>query len=364
MLADPPQSSPAADVSPTAQTTTENGNRRLRWSLLIGLLALGLSSIFYEALTSSTGLTYLLQRGQTFVTIFLGIFIEAVPFLLAGSIVSGLIGVFVDQTWLDRFLPRQPLLGSLVGGCMGIIFPVCECGVVPVVRRLYGKGLPISTGIAFLLAAPAINPVAIFSTYMAFGFGPVFWGRLVFSYLIATSIAYIFSRAEPAEVLLPAVNASHHDACCAVHEPKPPGLTPPMNARMNQSMRLAGDDFFDMVRYLVVGSLLAAATQTLIPQSLLLSVGQGPVISVLVMVVLAFVLSICSTVDAFLARAFATSFTTGSILSFLVFGPMVDIKSTIMFLGVFKRRTVGYLILLPLVLSILAGVWWNLNIFF
>ncbi|MFN8465195.1 MAG: permease [Caldilineaceae bacterium] len=340
----------------------------MRWGLLLGLLLLALGSIFYDALTTGAGLAYLLQRGQTFVTIFLGIFIEAVPFLLAGSIVSGLIAVFVDQAWIDRYMPRRALVGSLAGGLMGIVFPVCECGVVPVVRRLFGKGLPISTGIAFLLAAPAINPVAIFSTYMAFGFGPILWGRILFSYVIAVTVGYLFSRAEPAEVLLPEVSQSYCDACCAVHAsghgPQEDVPKPRLDARMNQAMRLAGDDFFDMARYLVVGSMLAAVTQTLIPQTLLLNVGQGPLISVLVMVALAFVLSICSTVDAFLARAFATTFTTGSVVSFLVFGPMVDIKSTIMFLGVFRRRTVGYLVLLPLVLSILAGVWWNMNVGF
>jgi hypothetical protein len=101
--------------------------------------------------------------------------------------------------------------------------------------------------------------------------------------------------------------------------------------------------------------------QTLIPQSALLTVSAGPVVSVLTLIALAVILSICSTVDAFIALAFAGTFTTGSILAFLVFGPMVDIKSTLMFLGVFRRRTVTYLILLPLLMTILAGVVINLN---
>jgi uncharacterized membrane protein YraQ (UPF0718 family) len=134
------------------------------------------------------------------------------------------------------------------------------------------------------------------------------------------------------------------------------------NSRGGDALRIAGDDFLDMSRYLIVGSMLAATMQTIVPQSALLAVGQGPVVSVLVMQALAFVLSICSTVDAFLALAFVGTFTTGSIVSFLVFGPMVDIKSALMFLSVFRRRAVGYLILLPFLLSLLAGVWWNFNI--
>jgi uncharacterized membrane protein YraQ (UPF0718 family) len=115
-----------------------------------------------------------------------------------------------------------------------------------------------------------------------------------------------------------------------------------------------------MGRYLIVGCLLAAATQTLIPQEALLSLGQGPVISVLTMQLLAFVLSVCSTVDAFIALAFTQTFATGSILAFLTFGPMVDVKSTLMFLGVFKRWAVALLIGIPFLLTGIIGVAINL----
>ncbi len=367
MIADSTPGAPAdpgvpAVATPTVGVGTVNSQRPnwLRWLLTIGLATLALTSIFYDTLVSGAGWPYFYQRFQTFVTIFLGIFIEAVPFLLVGSIVSGLIAVFVDQSLLDRYLPKAALPGALAGGLLGLLFPVCECGVVPVVRRLYEKGLPVSIGVTFLLAAPVVNPVVILSTYSAFGWGPILWGRVLFSFLIAVVVGYLFSRAQPEEVLLPAVNASYRDACCAV--PAPATAKAPLGQRFTQSFNFAGDDFLDMVRYLIVGCLLAASMQTLIPQSALLAVGQGPVLSVLVMQGLAFLLSICSTVDAFLALAFTSTFTTGSILSFLVFGPMVDIKSSLMFFGVFNRRAVLYLILLPLLLSMLMGIWWNLNV--
>jgi uncharacterized membrane protein YraQ (UPF0718 family) len=127
---------------------------------------------------------------------------------------------------------------------------------------------------------------------------------------------------------------------------------------------MAGDEFFEMGRYLIIGSLLAATMQTLVSQDVLLALGRGPIISVITMQLLAFVLSVCSTVDAFLALAFAGTFTTGSILAFLTFGPMVDIKSTLMFLGVFRRKIVFYLIALPFLLTLLFGVWLNLNVSF
>ena len=115
-----------------------------------------------------------------------------------------------------------------------------------------------------------------------------------------------------------------------------------------------------MGRFLILGSALAALMQTLVPQESLLALGTGSVLSVLFMQVLAFILSVCSTVDSFLALAFVNTFTTGAIVSFLSFGPMVDIKSTLMFTGVFRPRIVLYLILLPFMLNLLAGVLLNL----
>jgi uncharacterized protein len=333
-------------------------SRLLRWLLTVGLVGLVLASLFADTLVTGAGLPFLAQRFQTFVTIFLGIFIEAAPFLLAGSLVSGMIAVFVDHAMLARFLPKRALPAALAGAGLGLLFPVCECGVVPVTRRLYEKGLPMSIGVAFLLAAPVVNPVVMVSTYAAFGWGPVLWWRIVISFGVAAIVGLIFHVARPQEILLPTVNQAH-DQCTHAHPPSPATGLP---SRLQQALNTAGDDFLDMARYLIIGSILAAAMQTLTPQSALLAIGQGPVTSVLAMQLLAFVLSICSTVDAFLALAFSSTFTTGSILAFLTFGPMVDIKSSLMFLGVFQRRIVFYLIILPLLLTMLFGIFWNLNI--
>lgn len=347
--------SPAENVS-----SRHKGRGWLRWGLTLGLAALAVAAIFADTIFAGVGREYLAQRFQTFVTIFLGIFIEAVPFLLAGSVVSGLIAVFVDQSMIDRYLPKRALPAAVAGALMGMVFPVCECGVVPVTRRLYEKGLPLTIGAAFLLAAPVVNPVVMVSTYAAFGFGPIFWGRIIFSVLVAVVVGLVFHLAQPKEVLLPDVVESHFHATHHFHEQI--ALKPPLQKRLHQSLITAGDDFLDMSRYLIIGSMLAATMQTVVPQSVLLSIGQGPVVSVIAMQALAFVLSICSTVDAFVALAFAGTFTTGSIMAFLTFGPMVDIKSSLMFLSIFQKRPVLYLILLPMLLTFFIGVAWNLNV--
>ncbi len=296
---------------------------------------------------------------STFSTRFLGIFIEAAPFLAIGSLASGLIEVFVNRNAVARAIPRNPYLAGLAGMGLGFVVPVCECGVVPVTRRLYTKGLPLSVGATFLLASPVMNPIVLASTWTAFGPGPILIGRFVITAIVAVAIGWLFAAAaRPTEVLqarsLALVGGGLAEAVALGEATLP--------ARLRTGLGIATDEFFDMGRYLIVGSLLAAGMQTLVSQDALVALGRGPVTSVLTMQLLAYVLSVCSTVDAFLALAFAGTFTTGSILAFLTFGPMVDVKSTLMFLSVFRPRTVAYLVLLPLLMTAAIGIWINLNV--
>jgi uncharacterized membrane protein YraQ (UPF0718 family) len=294
------------------------------------------------------------EKFSIFTTIFLGIFIEAAPFLLLGTLASGLVEVFIQKDQFNKFIPKNPFFGALLGGGMGFLFPVCECGVVPLTRRFFRKGIPAYVGITFLLASPVINPIVIASTYAAYGWSAMFWLRIGLSLLIAVSVGLIFSRQEyPWWLLKPTSIAPVLDTHPVENQPI---VTQSTANRIIQALRHAADEFFDMGRYLIIGSMLAALMQTFIPQSALLSLGQGPFLSVIVMIALAVILSICSTVDAFISLAFVGSFTNGSILAFLVFGPMVDIKSTLMFLQVFRKRTVVYLIMLPLLMTILAAL--------
>jgi uncharacterized protein len=298
-----------------------------------------------------------------FSTRFLGIFIEAAPFLLLGTLASGLIEAFVTTEDIARLIPRNKFTGPLVGAFLGFLFPVCECGVVPVVRRLFLKGLPMSVGVAFLLSAPVINPIVLVSTYVAFGIGPILIGRFVLTVAVAVIVGWVFAfSARPEHILRPASLAPVMGGSGALPLPGTMARRKSFGTGLREALRTAADEFFDMGRYLVIGTVLAATLQTFVSQELLIALGRGPVVSVVVMQGLAFLLSVCSTVDSFLALAFVGTFTTGSILSFLVFGPMVDIKSTLMFNGIFKPRVVLYLILLPFLLTLLAGLWINLNL--
>jgi len=210
----------------------------------------------------------------------------------------------------------------------------------------------LPAGVAFLLAAPVLNPIVIFSTAAAFGWGPMLMWRLGFTLLIAVVVGLVFSiERNPSNILLDSSTMSHE------HQHDISGSS--FSDKIQHALIICADEFFEMGRYLIIGAMLAAMLQTFIPQAALLAVGSGPVLSVLIMQVLAVILSICSTVDAFVALGFTGAFSFGSILSFLVFGPMVDIKSVFMYLQVFRRRPVAYLVILPLLMSLLAGITFN-----
>ena len=257
-----------------------------------------------------------------------------------------------------KWLPRNPFLQVACCSLLGMFFPVCECGVVPLTRRFLWKGLPPGGAMAFLLAAPVLNPVVIASTYAAFGVGPVFWGRMAGTLVVAIVVGLVFTLQPDAKAVL------RLDALPQAEILPTAELVTPVKAksRLRELLVIASDEFFEMGRYLVLGSALAALLQTFVPQQALLSVGRGPLGSVLVLIALAVLLSVCSTVDAFIALAFVGTFSGGAILAFLVYGPMVDIKSTLMFLRAFNRKTVVYLVLLPLAMTVVLGVVWNLLI--
>jgi len=295
----------------------------------------------------------LVSRLNLFATVFLGIFIEAMPYLLFGTLVSGLVEVFLDRDLMARVISKRAVPAAISGALMGMVFPVCECGVIPLTRRLFHKGMPLPAGIAFLLAAPVFNPIVIFSTAAAFGWGPMLWWRVGLSLLIAVTVGLIFGVEDDPARVLNSVSLPIHDHEYTHEE------TLVFGRKIQQALLICADEFFEMGRYLIIGAMLAAGLQTFIPQNSLLAIGSGPILSVLVMLALAIILSICSTVDAFVALGFAGAFSFGSILSFLVFGPMVDIKSTLMYLQVFRRKPVAYLILIPFLASLLAGIAFN-----
>ena len=290
-------------------------------------------------------------RAQDTVTIFLGIMIEATPFLVLGVLVSQALALVVREGELVSWVPRSRLasLSALAG--LGALFPVCECGNVPVARRLLSRGVPAAAALVFLLSAPALNPVVALSTYAAFRDQPsVVILRLLLTFVVAVGVGLLVSfHPRPAELVRRKGSRRSQE-----HPETPPPGGPSSVVRRFAQGTVA--ELVEMGAVLVVGAVLAALTQTLVPRATLLGVGQGPVVSVVAMMVLAVILSVCSTVDAFVALAYAGTFTDGSLIAFLVFGPMIDIKSLVLMLTVFSGRTVALVASLVTEAVLLIGI--------
>ncbi|MBM7563212.1 permease [Paenibacillus sacheonensis] len=287
-------------------------------------------------------------------TIFLSMIMEAIPFILLGVIVSGLIQTFLSERWIARVMPRNRYAASLLGCGVGLLFPACECGIVPITRRLLKKGVPLHAGIAFMLTGPIINPIVLFATYIAFGND---WhmvlvrggAAIVVAYVTAIILSFLYPKLPMRlhEDAMPEIAAGADASMTAVSRI-------PMHRRLYDVMLHAIDEFFSVGKYLVLGAFIAASMQTFIPTSSLMKLGGNPVTASLVMIVLAFVMSLCSEADAFIASSFRSTFSIGALSAFLVFGPMIDIKNTLMLLGVFRGRFV--LVLIGLVVASTLGV--------
>ncbi len=278
----------------------------------------------------------MLEEYSDLIIIFLSILIEALPFVLIGVAISAVIHLYLSEDLVKRLLPRNRLLGLLPAALMGLIFPLCECGNVLIARRLVGKGVPLHLAITFMIAAPVINPVTIFSTYMAFPNMPqMVYYRVGGAYFVSVAVGiglylYLRKRDESKE-LRPLPEA---DCGCAAGDEKPRGAWGHLKAVTSH----AGEDFFTMGKFLILGAFLAALIQTQVSRDLLVEVGSGRLSSVLVMMVLAYGMSICSEADAFVAASFSGTFRPASLLAFMLYGPMTDIKNTLMMLACFRGR--------------------------
>lgn len=315
----------------------------------------------------------------SFATFLVAILLEAVPFVLIGSIVSGTIEVFVSREAIARRVPRNRVLAVLLFGGLGVLFPICECGVVPVIRRLLRKGVPLSCGVTYLLAAPIVQPIVFVSTLVAFnGSWEVAALRTVGGYLVAvlvgiSSIFVLDSRIGESTGFTPVSAESQPERAVPVcsmaghlvgrgegtHSPPRPSVlvsednegllvsghesclsvSPcvPLSRKVRQVLRNAIGDFVGTGTYLIFGAFLAAAMQTFVSQDALARIGHGPLLGPLTMMATAFTLSLCSTADAFVAAAFS-QFSIPARMAFLVMGPMVDIKLVAMYNGFLPRR--------------------------
>ncbi|WP_300154186.1 permease [Solidesulfovibrio sp.] len=309
----------------------------------------------------------------------LSIVIEALPFLLLGSIASGLVEAYVPRQRMERLLPKGRLASTLFGLALGAATPCCECGVVYLARRLMGKGVPAGAAVAFMLAAPVINPVSILATVVAFRGDPTMavWRCLLVA-LAALVVGYLAGGRKTEELLRPLAGREPECGCGHDHGPDhqhhhtPAALsgTPfgsladalPVSAlresqrqKAASALRHAMADFLDMAKVLVFGSMVAAAFKAYVPAPVIMAMENDLVLAIPGMMALAVLLSLCSQADAFVAASFST-FPLASRLGFLCLGPMLDLKLLLMWRQVFTPRLVHLLAFAPAAIVFVACV--------
>ncbi|EDL63095.1 permease [Bacillus sp. SG-1] len=268
--------------------------------------------------------------------IFLGILLEAIPFILIGVFASALIQVFVSEDLLKKLVPKRfPYLALFPAVLVGALLPICECAIVPVARRLIKKGIPVHLAIVIMVTAPILNPIVFASTYYAFQNNlTIVFGRMGIAAVAALIIgALIYKLYGKRESLRFSKEESHHNHDHS-HDHQHG------SNKFMQTIVHASDEFFDMGKFLIIGALIAAVFQTFLDRGTLTAIGSNEIFGPAVMMSFAYIVSLCSEADAFVASSFGTLFTSGSLLAFLVYGPMIDFKNTLLMLAYFKKRFV------------------------
>lgn len=292
---------------------------------------------------------------SNFTLIFTSLLLGAMPLVVLGAVVGSAISVFVPDTAIARIARLPDRLQIPAAAMSGLAFPVCECGSVPVARRLVGRGMTPTAAITFMLAAPILNPIVIVSTIVAYRgretLLPILLGRVGLGMLAAMAVGWIVggSAAHLAEARArsnPVIEESHAHA--STHGTG--------HSRWRDFFDHVVGDFFFMGRYLVLGAGAAAVIQTVVPQSVMSGVAGTPILSLLAMMGLAFVLALCSESDAFVAVSFV-QFGVGAQLAFLVFGPLMDTKLAFLYSATFGKRLFTTVLAVVSVVTLVGTMW-------
>lgn len=286
---------------------------------------------------------------QNFLIVFGSLLVEATPFIMLGAFVSATIEVFVPSSTFAKLgrLPRPLQLPA--AALAGIAFPVCECGSVPVARRLAQKGLAPSAAVTFMLAAPILNPVVVASTFVAYRGRDSLWtmvlGRMGLGFLVAVAVGWVIGATRKEDLLRARPDDDDMDSEAGDDE-----------SRWTRFASHLTGDFLFMGRFLVLGAAIAAAVQTFVPQTIVGKVANLPVLSLVAMMALAFLMSLCSESDAFVAASF-TQFGPAAQLAFLVCGPMIDLKLGALYAGTYSKGFLRTVVVTVVAVTLVGTLW-------
>ena len=277
---------------------------------------------------------------------FIAVILEASGFMLIGCLVGSLIEEFLPDNTIPRLIGNRPIVGILVAGLIGLIFPVCECAIVPVMRKLIKKGTPPAIAITFMLAVPIVNPVVGLSTYIAFSNNLEIAGiRLVSGYILAVLIGMItllaFRRNLNSQIIKSEDHIHNHGNKHCSHCSTE--IVNGSDSRLKRLIEHTWTEFTEIAGFLFIGAAISAIFRSSIPIAILGELKNIPGLSTVFMMAAAFILNLCSEADAFIASSFTSLFSPGPLLAFMLIGPMLDIKLLIMYRSVFKPKLIIWL---------------------
>ena len=333
--------------------------------------------------------------------LFISIILEALPFLLLGSLISAIIQEYISDDFFKKVIPKNPILGSIVGVVLGFFIPACDCAVIPIALRLKKKKVPLNVCISFMLSSPIINPVAILSVVYAFKSTMpeiAIWrlvGGVIVSIVVGVIMSIMYKRDEDifygnAVIDDGCVHCGHNhkheihdsechcgdehgehshngnhefhchgendkDHSCHCHGEDEGKHKKKFTRRMLNVIDHTKGDFLDVIKYMIFGSLITATLQILMAKFNITLGANNSILQMIVMMAFAYIVSLCSTADSFIAKTFIYEMSKSSILAYLIFGPMIDIKNTLYLAEKCKKSFVTkFIIVLSLVTFVVS----------
>lgn len=279
-----------------------------------------------------------------FANIFTSIVLEAIPFIILGSFISAIIQIFISEEFIAKLIPRLNIFGYVGAALIGLIFPVCECAIIPITRSLIKKGIPVGIGVTFMLSVPIINPIVIASTYYAFYDKQAMvliriTGGFVAAILIGM-LVNLLKENEEVRVLNNIENEYYCNCGCTNFSGK--------ENKIREIFEHTSREFLDIMGYLVFGAFISSGFQVVQSQGGFNYIFNNKILNIIFMMFLGFVLSLCSEADAFVGRSFLENYSFSGVAAFLILGPMLDLKNLIMLFGAFKKSFVFKLVLITI----------------
>lgn len=287
-----------------------------------------------------------------FSIVFSSIVIEALPFILIGAVLASFMQVYISNNIFNKIISKNKLLGSIQAGIIGVFLPVCECATVPITKGLLNKKVPLNVAITYMLAAPIVNPLVILSTYYAFDVNiKVVLLRVGVGFFIAV-IAGLLMLCLSGEnnIFIDNGEGELQGKCLCGCSEIDDNSSKPIRLLKHTSL-----EFYEIGKYFIVGATLASIFQTFVPRDIIFYFENSAVLSIIILMAFSFLISLCSEADAFVASTFMNRFSLGSITGFLIIGPMIDLKNTIMLFSIFKKSFVIKLLFVVFSLCFIAS---------